>query len=433
MPRLKNLLLGNYRPSLQVVRSLARNGYPVIVGHSGANDSSDFVERSRFVREVWRHPDYEENPARFLRALAARLEEGDIGAIYPVSESALRFLIDHRQAIPEEVTLVAPPPGAVATCLDKVRMLQICEDAQVAQAPYAVVDNIASLHREATGEMFPCIVKPINSKQRLLGSKAVVCRDRSQLLAFFEEWPQNHEKLIIQRVVTGHRHNIYFCCRSGKLLAAVEVRIDRTDHQDGTGFAVEGVSLPLSPVLRRQCESLIAVLKYTGVGCAQFMVGENGSTSFLEINPRLGANFPIVEACGLPLSVLAVNLSRGQALPSLQRLADYRTGVKYVWSTGDLAGLKSAVVRRDVTAWQALVWLGKIAQGVCTAQVHVTWQWHDPLPTICNLLETFHLKWLARLRLADSISNFVRQARSRWLAMGRHSKRESMRRSAVAR
>ncbi|MGF1462882.1 MAG: hypothetical protein ACFB2Z_06920, partial [Maricaulaceae bacterium] len=147
---------------------------------------------------------------------------------------------------------------------------------------------------------------------------------------------------------------------------------------------------PPAPAIKAATEALVAHLGYTGAGCAQFMVDRvTGAISFLEINPRLGANFKIVEACGLPLTLWKVALAQGER-PKPQRPPwGYKTGVRYAWTKGDLSGLARA--RRDgLGGVAALAWLGRTVWDGLRAPCHLTFDLRDPAPTLGLYLN----KWL---------------------------------------
>src|SRR4051812_27817712 len=92
------LVLGNYRQTLVVLRSLTRAGYRTIIGSDAKHV---FTQYSRATAEVWRHQD-PQREAEFLDALCAFLaQRPDVRWIFPIGEDQVRFCIRHR-------TLLAP-------------------------------------------------------------------------------------------------------------------------------------------------------------------------------------------------------------------------------------------------------------------------------------------------------------------------------------
>ncbi len=118
-------------------------------------------------------------------------------------------------------------------------------------------------------------------------------------------------------------------------------------------------------------------LKYTGVGCAQYLVAPDGETAFLEINPRLGANHEAVRAAGLDLAAAAVDIALGDE-PQVPKTA--RPGVRYAWGLGDLDAIVRALRHREIGFGEAARWFGRTLRSVRAADTHVVWQRTDPRP-----------------------------------------------------
>src|SRR5436853_3733 len=116
------LVLGNFRQTVTVVRSLAGAGYRTIVG---AEELKVLTRHSRATAELWLHPPLEEEAA-FRQALAQFLgERSDIEWIFPVGEDEARFLVRHAAALPSRAGLVMPEPRVVETCLHKPSLYEI--------------------------------------------------------------------------------------------------------------------------------------------------------------------------------------------------------------------------------------------------------------------------------------------------------------------
>jgi len=62
------LLLGNYRPSLTLARTLSAEGYEIHVGSRGCDKGCEY---SRYVSQMWPHSDCKQHPKRFLAELQA--------------------------------------------------------------------------------------------------------------------------------------------------------------------------------------------------------------------------------------------------------------------------------------------------------------------------------------------------------------------------
>ncbi len=376
------LLLGNYRPSLVIVRALAAEDRPVVMGLGMGEPGS---ELSRHVREIWHHPHPRlDGGAPFLRALHTLLDRrGDIGALFPVSEEMVVFLARHRAALDDRVAVVSPSPEVVETFTDKTQSLELARSAGIATDPFAIVHGMDALRTAAAEIGYPLTVRPLAPGLRLLDRKAVILQSAEAFETTFGGWPEGHDRLLVQRFATGPRHNQYFAARNGRLVACVETRILRTNAHDDTGLAVLGETVERTPSLLADTARLVGALDYTGVGVTQFIVSPDGRRHcFLELNPRIGGAHAAPEAAGLRLSRLALALADGADPTEDWHGFTYPAGLSYVWTFGDISGLKRSLADRAIGPVAALGRLCRILADAIRADAHLTWSPRDPLPTV---------------------------------------------------
>ena len=377
------LLVGNYRPSVSVVRSLGRAGYRVIVGR---DEFSSAAEYSRWAAETWTHPSLRQDGEGFVRAIADFLRRRpDVGFLFPVLGLAIIRVCEHRHLLPEDVVVVTPDPALVAMCDHKTRLLELAAELGVPQPGRAVVRDLPALEAAVRQTGYPCIVKPAVAELRLYGEKGVICRSAQEFRGRFPTWPEGHESLLVQRYVKGLRHNLHFAAKDGRLLRCLDAVSLRTMRPDGTGLTVEGISVELPLDMRRYCERMIAAMRYTGIGCLQFLRDEaSGEAVFLEVNPRLAAGYAISQHCGLDLPQLALDLARGAPVPELAGPFTYPAGQRFAWFAGDLEGLKEALLHREIGLGAAARWLGTAVRSALRADMHLTWSREDPRPALVH-------------------------------------------------
>ncbi|MGH3837039.1 MAG: hypothetical protein ACRDSF_15275 [Pseudonocardiaceae bacterium] len=384
------LIVGTYRPAVTVVRALARRGRRVVVGREPDrrhSEGSAGVEFSRHTTAVWDHPSIKSEPGAFLDALVRELAgRPEPVHVLPLDEAALILLARERSRLPASTSLAVPATETIITCLDKERCLHAAQAAGLPVPPWEVVCGYQELLAAASRAAAPVVVKPLWPRSRLLGDrKAILCRDGSDLARQIPVWPAGHDRLLVQRLAEGPRHDLLFAARDGELLDVVEKLTVRTDRRDGTGLAVAGHTRPVSIGLREQLAALVAHLRYTGVGFAQFLVQPGARDgAFIELNPRISGSNVIADHAGLDLANLAVDLAAD--LPVERRLPapTERDGHTYAWTFGDLTGLWYTIGQGEITRVGALAELARIARTAALADVHLTWAWRDPLPTIAT-------------------------------------------------
>jgi len=178
--------------------------------------------------------------------------------------------------------------------------------------------------------------------------------------------------------------------------------IERTDRIDNTGNAVEAISILQMPMIERYCDQLLKRLNYSGVGGTQFILEkESQVANLLELNPRLAATsaFPYRLGFDSPMMAVECAASREEGmLPASEGSRTYPIGKRVHWLSGDLEGLVSGLRNGELGFSAGLRWLWRMAKAFVQADVHVTWDWRDPLPTVFlySKLAASAWHWLTR-------------------------------------
>ena len=383
------LLVGNYRPTLVLARAFKTQGYTVIAGLEGCDRGAEF---SRYVDAVWDHPPIAAGAGRFLSALRRFLNaHPSVQTVFPVTEEAVRLFRAHREALPSGIHVPMMAFELVQACLDKRAMMERAVELKVPIAPFAEVRNLDQLRAEATKIGFPLVIRPLDSTRRLDGEKTITLADENALNARFNTWPADQNGLIIQKKAEGIRHNFYFAARNGRLERALHAIITRTDRKDGSGLAVDGITVDVDPDLERYTADLVASMGYSGIGCAQYLVdAETGAICFLEINPRIAGNHAVPERAGLDLGMYLFALDR-YATPDTTDVMRGSAGLRYSWVAGDIEGLKASWRRGDLTSAEKLRWFGQLIGTARASNIDMMINTHDPLPGLVTLADTIPL------------------------------------------
>ncbi|MBI3544694.1 MAG: ATP-grasp domain-containing protein [Deltaproteobacteria bacterium] len=393
------LVLGNFRQTVTVVRSLGRSGYRIIVGR---DKLKSFTELSRHVSDVWCYNG--DNRLQFFKDLEAKLKT--LGPrttiVFPVGEFSLERMAAEAERFKGLATFVMPDPAIVARCLDKRATHELAAKLDVPVPP--TVESFDREKWQASARTFglPLVIKRASSFTPVFGEKAFIAKNEQAVKWFFDNVASDPEPnaLLLQKFVKGFRHNCHFAAVDGKVAVYFEQRVLRTDSLNDSGYGVEGISVTPSPKLREYTERFVAALGYTGVGCTQFLVDDKaGSAYFLELNPRLDATCALPYQCGIDFPRLAVDCAKIRAgLTPTRVLASpksYVIGRRAAWIVGDVFGLLNAVNHRKISALQAIGWVGKIILSALRNRHHITWDLRDPLPTL----------YLAGERLGSGLGN----------------------------
>lgn len=375
------LLLGNFRPTVSVIRQVSALGYKTIV----KRDEGYLAASSRHCDEIWDSPVVATDPG-FIDELCGYLDSRpDIDIVMPVEEQYVLAIARNRDRLPKGRTYATPEARIVLTCLDKVGMLDVCEKTGIPSAPNATVTNLDELYAAAEQIGFPLVVRPLWSVMPIAGRKAYITMDEATMRRELSEWPEGHDSLIVQRFIRGPRYNVDYAAQDGKTVQAVATLILRTDSWDYTGIDVSGVTVPMLDDLWDFTERMNAELNYTGPGLIQFMVDrDRGEISFLELNPRFNGNSSVPAHAGLELVRLSIDLVEHPERKEPVKIS--QGGLRHAWLYGDIMGLRKSLQRGLMTKSQLPGALWTAFKDALTADFHIIWSWRDPMPAITQLL-----------------------------------------------
>ena len=393
------LVLGDYRQTVTVVRSLARAGYEVTLGTDQVCSSTAV---SRHVADVWVYD--KSSSQRFYNSLEAFLRDERPDFVFTVGESQLRGLIEIAPRLEPLSTWVNPDFATVGRCFDKRAMYELAPKLGIPSVPWSAFTS-ASEWRSAAADMgFPVVVKRKDSAGRLQERKALIYESAEEFETFLASLPREPDRgsLLLQKFATGVRHNCHVGAADGKLVAYFQQKVLRTDEPDDTGIGVAGVSIEPWPDLRAHCEAMTMALGYTGIGCIQFLVDElTGKVAFLEFNARMDSTAALPYRMGLDYPLLAIELAsyrkaRKAGRADAERLLPqphperYPAGITYHWLYGDV-GAVLGELRSGKMPLRALLWRACSLAWLSLRSYHLTFDWRDPLPTM-------HMFWCQYLK-----------------------------------
>jgi predicted ATP-grasp superfamily ATP-dependent carboligase len=384
------LVLGDYRQTVTVVRSLGRAGFEVVLG---TDDPHSSTRLSRFVSDTWVYDNA--TPQRFCNSLEAFLRSERPDFVFTIGESQLRRLIEAAPRLEPLSTWANPDFDTVARCFDKAATYELALGLGIPTMPWLRFTGAHDWRRAADSMGYPLVVKRKDSAAQVLDRKALILRDAAQLEAFLAALPHEHDPgaLVLQKFAPGVRHNCHVAAAGGRLLAYFQQKVCRTDEPDDTGIGVAGMSVAPSPELRAHCEAMTLALRYTGIGCIQFLVDEpSASIAFLEFNARMDSTAALPYRMGLDYPLIAMQLASyrkacaaGRA--DAQRLlpepstSPYAAGEAYHWLYGDLKAYLKQVRGHRASLRQLAAWALDMARRSLTSY-HLTFEWRDPLPTL---------------------------------------------------
>ena len=392
----KILVLGDYRQSITVVRSLARAGLRVTLGSDNPGSSTAL---SRYVSDLWIYDASSSERFRYHLEAYLRIERPDF--VFTVGESLLRRLIRAAARFEPLSTWVNPDFATVARCFDKSALYKLAPRLGIPTLPWRRFTGAADWRSRAREMGFPVVVKRKDSARQLNEPKAQIFHVPEQFDAFLATLAEpDAGPMLLQKHHSGVRHNCHVACADGKLIGYFQQKVLRTDELDDTGIGTAGESVAPMPELRAHCQRLTRALAYTGIGCIQFLVDEaGGRAGFLEFNARMDSTALLPYRLGYDYPRLAVELARyrrsRRGVPA-GFTQPYAPGKAYHWLQGDLAAWLAALRGRRLGAGELCTWALSSAWMSLRGH-HLTFEWRDPLPTLHTYWKQFAAPMLRRL------------------------------------
>jgi predicted ATP-grasp superfamily ATP-dependent carboligase len=397
------LVLGLGANGYGIVRSLAREGVPVVGLYSRADE---FGRLSRHLESRRVPADALRDGEAFCETLAGQARTlGERPVVFPTDDRHALLLSQHHAALAPHVRSHAVPVWTMSALVDKAEMSRRCAALGVRVPRTHVTEPGEDVRLAARGFRFPCIVKPSQSFGAGFppGLKNFVAESPETLEAFYSAHPTLAGASIWQEIVPGDDDTIFQCTvvvrESGEVGGVSSIR---KIHQYPPGFGITSLGRTEdNPAVVRESLRLLEALAYRGVASLEFK-RHAGTDYFIELNPRLPWYNALFADAGVNLPYLAYRDLIGQPLPAPAQ----RDAVHWVSLAEDLGWLLRS---RDGKRVSVLAWLS----GVLCARSYAWWSWRDPLPALRAAL-----RLLARIvgrRRADEAPAPSRRA---WVPVG---------------
>jgi hypothetical protein len=322
------LVLGDYRQTVTIVRSLGRAGFRIVLGTDERRSSTAL---SRYVSEV--RVFEESSHDLFLDQLETYLRREKPDYVFPVGETEARRIAGATKRFMPLATWVMPDPATVLRCFDKRALYELTPTLGIPTASWREYTDFENWSRVACEMGFPVVVKRKDSSALIKQKKAIILRTPEAFDRFLVELQSEPDtgSLVLQKFVPGERQNCHIAADRGRIVAFFQQKVLRTNELDGTGIGVEGVSV---------------ALPY-----------------------RLGYDYPRI----------AVEIAAHDAPAPLTK--PYPTGKHYHWLYGDAQSWLDCRKHRRQNGAELLHWALRMLWRTLTSH-HLTWDVRDPIPTL---------------------------------------------------
>lgn len=325
---------GEQRAALAIVRSLGAAGaVPYVTSCSGKS----LAGASRFAAGDEAVADPLSDPAAFVAGLAAIAERRSIAVLLPVTEAALRLVLQSRSAF-GDVRIPFPTSDTFAQASDKRQMSAVAEELGIPVPRQVVLESAAAVEALAGNRLrFPLVLKPAvsvgQSEGGLVKLSVTHVEDADELSRLAHELSPAAFPLLAQERIVGPGVGVFLLRWEGRILARfAHRRLREKPPSGGVSVYRESVALP-GPALQ-YAERLMNHLDWQGVTMVEFKYDRDTNVPYLmEVNGRFWGSLQLAIDAGVDFPRLLLEAAEGR-LPPLP--VEGRPGIRLRWLMGDL-------------------------------------------------------------------------------------------------
>jgi D-aspartate ligase len=379
--------------ALAIVRSLGRHNIPVwvLVGQYRLAAFSRYCSRAL----CW--PDATEPAKVELLKELGRVNKLNDWVLFSASDESARFVSSNRGPLALQYRLTTPDWEVMRWAYDKRLTYQLAVALGLSHPQTFFPRN--RNEAESIDCEFPLVLKPAYKQtlNRFTRSKAWLARDRSELLALYDDAVRLVDPSIvtIQEMIEGGGENqfSFAClCADGRPVVSLTARRTRQYPLDfGTGSFVETLELPEIEIPAKR---LLGSLHYSGVAELEFKYdSRDGKYKLLEMNPRFWSWHSLGARAGVDFPFLLWQMANDQTIEE----ARARGGFKWVDIVMDLAAAAGNIVHGHISVADYLRSLSGISESAVYSR-------DDLLPVLLEI----------PLLLFNRASQFIKHTSDRW-------------------
>ena len=279
---------------LAVARSLGRRGIEV---HVAIGDPAAPGNRSRYVTATHFLPPYRADASAWVDALCGLATTHRFRLIMPCSDSHLRQLDHHQEALGRNL-LALPNPEALAAFTDKSRTRELAARLGVPIAEGMPIVGATRADGLAAQLGLPLVLKPCASYglgDDLTKTPARIVCDDAALEAALAEGLAG--RWLAEAFFEGEGVGVSVVAREGRILLTWQHRRRRTIFDTGAS-SVRAGEVPDERLLAH-VRALAEATALTGVAMFEFRCDPTGGAHvLLEVNPRFWGSLPLALAAG---------------------------------------------------------------------------------------------------------------------------------------
>jgi D-aspartate ligase len=366
------LILGGAHSSLEIARSLGRQGIPVWL----VTSDNPLARLSRYVQRKfwWQGPD-SDDAAGYLIDLVRR--HGLHGwVLFAGGDSEVELIARNHAALAASLTLTTPAWDVVRLSIDKrnmnTRAAELGLAMPISRYPGSK-DDLANL-----GIPFPLIIKP-TMRSSHLRSKAWRADNQRALTVLYEKSAAviGADRIMVQELIPGDGQTQFSyaaVCERGTPIGSLVARRTRQYPVDFgfTSTLVESIS---SPQIEQAACRFIKSLDFSGLAEIEFKYdARDGQYKILDVNTRAWTWMALGAVAGVDFALLQWRLALGERIAAISA----KPGVSWRYLSRDLVAAAQEVLAGTISPIAAL-------HSLRHAAAAAVWASDDLLPAALDL------------------------------------------------
>lgn len=377
---------------LGLVREIGRAGIPV-VGIAQRAEAIGLSSRYLFASSVVTDPRSDDG-IKAIRALGSRYGSGFLIA---VSETNVRWLIDHQQSFGEMRPLV-PTLQAFETVADKARTIEIARQLGIDIPASVVPQDWLDVESIARSFRFPAVMKwpapesvsGVLAEYGLPLHKAEYVYDAGDFLKVAARYRPIGRWPLLQEYCAGRGLGQFFFMHQGNAVRRFQhLRIAEWPPEGGFSSVCDALPLRYFADLQAKSIALLQAINWQGVAMVEYRHDKKtGRSCLMEINGRYWGSFPLAVQSGAGFGLLTYWLQGLGKMPELPAVRDNLRCRMLATEVKRLGRILFQSERIQDTTFQVRPWyeLARFALDFFRPNVrYYVWSFDDPMPLLADL------------------------------------------------
>ena len=330
-----------YKQSLAAARSLGRIELRVAMGECIDQCEQYPVPafRSRYSSYNVVLPAITNDGGEFGAAVVEFVRKHPTRVVLPTGDATISALMPQREQLAALGCVLALPPNSVLEVAnDKDRTLAVARNLGIEYPKTMRIDRAEDMPAVLAEFDFPIVLKPTSSwtPQSAGRLQPIEVTDKKEAEDATRRYLTAGAGVLAQEWVGGRREGVSLFIIDGEVLASCAHVAHRTNPALG-GVSVMRESIPLPRDIYTQSVSLATSIGLEGVCEVEFRRDAGNRPMLMEINARLAGTIENAVHSGVDFPLMIWQWATG--LP-VNRVEDYRTGVRTRWLLGDIRWLR---------------------------------------------------------------------------------------------